>query len=54
MQSWWNIYFVYEKAFYFDCAQIIFIVKKMINVMVMQWYYLNMQQEVLIASSCLG
>jgi len=36
------------KCLYFDYAQIILIVQKMINVMVMQWYYLNMQQEVLI------
>jgi hypothetical protein len=48
MQSWLIPYLLYDKAFYLDCAQIIFIVQKMINVMVMQWYSLNMQQEVLI------
>jgi hypothetical protein len=22
MQSWWNVYLVHEKAFYFDCIEI--------------------------------
>jgi hypothetical protein len=35
MQSWWNVYLFYKEAFYFDCAQIIFIVQKIINVMVL-------------------
>jgi hypothetical protein len=37
-----------RKPFILIALKFIFTVQKMINVVVMQWYYLNMQQVILI------